>query len=287
MAHRLLVADSSLTIQKVIRLALSNEGYEIQAVSDGREALEQIALFRPDIVLVDASLPKKSAFELKAECGKPGVKFVLMASAFDPVDEDKVKGAGFDGRLVKPFDPAHLRQVLADVARIVRKSTDIFSAALAPEAPVQPKKAPDADPLWESSTEPDFEWAVDERHAKGSDGSKFGEPGEIGEKTLTDLWASEPAIEPPSKTFLDSDFPVTESTGVVSTPAYAAPAYAAPTPAAPIAPPPLSEAKLEELIAKQFQKTFESLAREKIPEIAERVIRQEIGRLLANPPAQP
>ena len=53
---KLLVADDSLTIQKVIRLALSNEGYEIQAVSDGNDAIQQISLFRPDVILIDISL---------------------------------------------------------------------------------------------------------------------------------------------------------------------------------------------------------------------------------------
>src|SRR5213595_498171 len=62
---KLLVADDSLTIQKVIRLALSNEGYEIQAVSDGNDAIQQISLFRPDVVLIDVSLPGKTAFEVK------------------------------------------------------------------------------------------------------------------------------------------------------------------------------------------------------------------------------
>ena len=121
MARKLLVADDSLTIQKVIRLALSNEGYEIQAVSDGKEAMEQIALFRPDIVLIDASLPKKNAYECKQEYNsltdKRPCRFVLMASAFDTLDETVIQDLHFEGRLIKPFDPAHLRQILADAMR--------------------------------------------------------------------------------------------------------------------------------------------------------------------------
>lgn len=63
-AKKLLVADDSLTIQKVIRLALSNEGYEIQAVADGNDALNQILLFQPDVVLIDVSLPEKMHLKL-------------------------------------------------------------------------------------------------------------------------------------------------------------------------------------------------------------------------------
>ncbi len=117
--RKLLVADDSLTIQKVIRLALSNEGYEIQAVSDGGDAVQQISLFRPDIVLVDVSLPGKSAFELKREINQltdlHETRFVLMSSAFESVDEVQAAEVKFHGRLTKPFDPAHLRQVLNEV----------------------------------------------------------------------------------------------------------------------------------------------------------------------------
>ncbi|MGK5085460.1 response regulator [Bdellovibrionota bacterium FG-1] len=116
---KLLVADDSLTIQKVIRLALSNEGYEIQAVSDGNDTLEQISVFRPDVVLIDVSLPTQSAFEIKRAVNEhidlQDVRFVLMSSAYEKVDEAQATEVGFHGRLTKPFDPAHLRQVLTQV----------------------------------------------------------------------------------------------------------------------------------------------------------------------------
>jgi CheY-like chemotaxis protein len=135
---KLLVADDSLTIQKVIRLALSNEGYEIQAVSDGNDAAQQISLFRPDVVLIDVSLPGKTAFEVKQivndQPDTRDVRFVLMSSAFEKVDEDQAAQVRFDGRLTKPFDPAHLRQVLTDVlTRTGTQDTGAPSFAPAPD----------------------------------------------------------------------------------------------------------------------------------------------------------
>ncbi|MFZ9594654.1 MAG: response regulator [Bdellovibrionia bacterium] len=116
---KLLVADDSLTIQKVIRLALSNEGYEITAVSDGGDAVNQILLSRPDLVLIDVSLPGKNAFEVKREINTHEdyreTCFVLISSAFEKIDESQIEEVKFHGRLTKPFDPAHLRKVLADV----------------------------------------------------------------------------------------------------------------------------------------------------------------------------
>src|SRR5271170_2763089 len=131
MAKKLLVADDSLTIQKVIRLALSGassgqgEGYEIQTVSDGNDAIQQISLFRPDAVLIDVSLPGKSAFEVKRAINVhedlDRVRFVLMSSAFEKVDEDQAKEVLFHARLTKPFDPAHLREILTQVLSSVPK----------------------------------------------------------------------------------------------------------------------------------------------------------------------
>jgi CheY-like chemotaxis protein len=119
-AKKILVADDSLTIQKVIRLALSGDGYEIQTVSDGKEALEQASLFRPDIFIVDVSLPVFDAYQVREQLlKKPDLKnipVILMSSAFEKVDEARSKSLGFSGHLIKPFDPSHLRSTLLSVS---------------------------------------------------------------------------------------------------------------------------------------------------------------------------
>ncbi|MBS1962234.1 MAG: response regulator [Bdellovibrionales bacterium] len=116
MGKKLLVADDSLTIQKVIKLALSGDGYEIQTVSDGTECLQQVSLFRPDVVLIDVGLPGRSAFDIKKAANEDPdlarIPFILMSSAFEKVDEAKVALLKFDGRLTKPFDPSNLKGVL-------------------------------------------------------------------------------------------------------------------------------------------------------------------------------
>ena len=144
---KILVADDSLTIQKVIRLALSNDGYEIQAVSDGSDALQQISLFRPQVVLIDVSLPGSSAFDVKrainAHPDLIGTGFILMSSAFEKVDETQVEALEFHGRLTKPFDPAHLRQVLTDVlAKIPADGPTDPAAEGAPAVPPRPAGGP-------------------------------------------------------------------------------------------------------------------------------------------------
>jgi CheY-like chemotaxis protein len=151
-AKKLLVADDSLTIQKVIRLALAGsaasagETYDIQAVSDGNDAIQQIALFRPDIVLIDVSLPGKSSFEVKRAINEhrdlEEIRFVLMSSAFEKVDEKQVQEVEFHGRLTKPFDPAHLREVLSQVLAQIQNKHREPTASLRPPLPPIPSSMP-------------------------------------------------------------------------------------------------------------------------------------------------
>lgn len=119
MGKKLLVADDSVTIQKVIKLALSSEGYDILAVSDGKEAIRAIEQERPDVVLIDVALPGADAYQVKktinADSKLASIGFILLASAFERVDEKQVDEVGFQGRLIKPFDPSHLRKAVADL----------------------------------------------------------------------------------------------------------------------------------------------------------------------------
>jgi len=136
MAKKILVADDSLTIQKVIRLALSGDGYEIQTVSDGKEALEQASLFRPDIFIIDVSLPIYDAYQVREQLiKKPDLKnipVILMSSAFEKVDETRSKQLGFAGHLIKPFDPSHLRSTLLSVSRTTPANDPVLATINSP-----------------------------------------------------------------------------------------------------------------------------------------------------------
>ncbi len=304
---KLLVADDSLTIQKVIRLALSHEGYDIQAVSDGAEALEQLMLFRPNVVLIDVSLPGKSATEVKAFADeKPelrDVRFVLMSSAFEQVDEAAVERAGFHGRLTKPFDPAHLRKVLIDsldmpsIAPVAPPSIPVVSidvpaapitpppfhptqAAVAPAAP--PASTPaiefgggeaDIRELTQSTLQmaglDDFGWTVNE-------GAKKAEP-------AFQPFDFEPSLPPlpnmslggaPSQAPKEAEVASTTASLVLS-------GFELPTEEPKTA---LDSMAIESLVQQQVEAALSKISREMLPQIAERLIKQEIHRLLGEGP---
>jgi len=225
---KILVADDSLTIQKVIRLALSNEPYEIEAVSDGADACQQIALFQPDIVLIDASLPEKSAYVVKEEVNKEQnqdeIKFILMCSAFEQVNEELASKVFFHGKLTKPFDPEKLRAVLLEVCDDesapnpppLTNDTEIKQGL---EGNMLPQNL-DED-IWDSTTSneggesdhPDGDirkltestiqmsgldeesWSINEMSSSSDDLQKT--VSIVGDKTLSDIQKSSPSLNPP------------------------------------------------------------------------------------------
>ena len=117
---KLLLADDSVTIQRVIELTFSGEDVDVLTASDGEEAVARIAADKPDIVLADIGMPKRSGYDVSAFVkGKPELSHIpvlLLAGAFEPVDEAKAKEVSCDGVLVKPFEP---QQVIARVRELI------------------------------------------------------------------------------------------------------------------------------------------------------------------------
>lgn len=112
MSKKLLLADDSVTIQKVVGLVFANGEYDLQCVSNGDAAFEKISFERPDIVLADVNMPGKNGFELcSAIKGNPAsseVPVLLLVGAFEPFDEEQARSAGADGWIVKPFESQDL-----------------------------------------------------------------------------------------------------------------------------------------------------------------------------------
>ena len=105
----LLLADDSVTIQRVIELTFADEDIDVVAVSDGDQAIARLDSFPPDIILVDVGMPGKSGYEVAAYVKRSPrlshIPVVLLTGAFEPVDEERAAGAGCDGVLAKPFEP--------------------------------------------------------------------------------------------------------------------------------------------------------------------------------------
>src|SRR5258706_950143 len=119
MAHRILLADDSLTIQKVVELRFSDAGYELRVVGSGDKAVEALQEFTPDIVLADVVMPGLSGYEVcEAVKRRPDGAFIpviLLTGTFEPFDRARAERAGADSIVTKPFDSHALASLVADL----------------------------------------------------------------------------------------------------------------------------------------------------------------------------
>ncbi len=109
MPHKLLLADDSITIQRVIELTFADEDVQVLAVGDGKKAIASIQSDRPDIVLADVGMPERDGYEvaefIKGNPQLANIPVLLLTGAFEPIDETRARAVGCDGVLVKPFEP--------------------------------------------------------------------------------------------------------------------------------------------------------------------------------------
>ena len=119
MALRVLLADESVTIKKVIQLALQDFAVEVKAVPVGLDVLEVSKSFQPDLVFADILLQKRSGYEVCADLKKDpttaAIPVVLMWSSFMELDQRQVDACGADGRLEQPFDVEALRKLVLEL----------------------------------------------------------------------------------------------------------------------------------------------------------------------------
>jgi CheY-like chemotaxis protein len=295
---RILVADDSLTIQKVIRLALSQDGYEIQTVSDGQEALEQASLFRPHICIIDVSLPKFDAFQLRETfAGIPDlaeIPFILMSSAFEKVDESRMNEMHFSGHLIKPFDPAHLRSTLLQVMEEVEAKQ---AASEVPPPPplmdeIQFEPPPPPAPVEEvpEETFPAMQPIQDDVREltdntfklSGFDDGGWG----IMEPALTPTPESQPSHAqqhhaPQHQHMAIDDVipmePIANSMSEMTD-------YSNLQPSEPSHQQTFDRSEVEAMVRTEVERVLSQIAAREFPLLAERVIREEIHKLLSNPP---
>lgn len=119
--RKLLLADDSITIQKVVALTFADEGVEVLSVSNGRDAIDQLAQFQPDIALVDVFMPQVNGYEvceyIKQNEQLRHIPVMLLVGSFEPFDEAEARRVGADDTLTKPFQS--IRNLIDKVGSLV------------------------------------------------------------------------------------------------------------------------------------------------------------------------
>lgn len=107
MNHKVLLADDSLTIQKVIKITLANQPFDIVDCVSDDELFKKLPLVQPELVFLDFNLSEKySGYELcsKIKAAVPSARVLLLLGTFDTIDEAAMERCGASDKIVKPFD---------------------------------------------------------------------------------------------------------------------------------------------------------------------------------------
>ena len=121
--EKVLVVDDEQSICELIKLDLEFEGYIVETAFDGREALEKVESFQPDLIILDVMLPYISGYELCRKFNeKYNIPIILLTAKTDIVDKVLGLELGADDYITKPFDN---RELLARVRALIRRSSQV------------------------------------------------------------------------------------------------------------------------------------------------------------------
>lgn len=118
--RKLLLADDSVTIQKVVNLTFADEGIEVITVGDGDSAMAKFAELAPDLVMADVNMPGLSGYEVCEkirQSSAPNIPVILLVGSFEPFDETEANRVGANDFLTKPFQS--IRQLVNKVTELL------------------------------------------------------------------------------------------------------------------------------------------------------------------------
>jgi CheY-like chemotaxis protein len=154
--QKLLLADDSITIQKVVDLTFADEGVNVVCVSNGRDAIERLEEFAPDIVIADVFMPQINGYEvceyIKQNDKLKHIPVMLLVGSFEPFDEAEARRVGADDTLTKPFQS--IRSLIDKVGLLVSRRQP------EEEAPTAELPKPDITPEPEKLSEQEIEFTT-------------------------------------------------------------------------------------------------------------------------------
>jgi CheY-like chemotaxis protein len=112
-AKKIIVADDSTTVQRVVKLILAPKGYDVVSCNSGKETLEEIKKGIPSIIFADAVMKDINGMELSLELKKKvkelaSIPVVVLVNSFDNISDSEFKKSKAVAKLMKPFDDAQL-----------------------------------------------------------------------------------------------------------------------------------------------------------------------------------
>jgi len=122
MAARILIADDEPNILVSLEYLMKREGFEVSVARDGEEALEALRREKPDLVLLDVMMPRRTGFEvcqeLRADDTLRGVRVLMLTAKGRDTDIAKGMAMGADAYMTKPFSTRELVQKVREMLQV-------------------------------------------------------------------------------------------------------------------------------------------------------------------------
>lgn len=119
MPYKLVVADGSPLVHKVVQMAFGPPDFEVHTFEDGLEAVHALGPINPDAVILGISLPRRDGYEvgryLRSREDFKKTALILLRSALEPLDQEKMRGLECDEIVAKPFDSEKLALTVREI----------------------------------------------------------------------------------------------------------------------------------------------------------------------------
>jgi CheY-like chemotaxis protein len=300
---KLLIADGSPMMHRIMELTFAQEGMQVVSVTDGEQAIALLPIAQPDVVIADHALSGRSGYEIAAFIQErpelSHIPVLLLASPFEPLDQTRAAAAGVAGEISKPFDPGQL---------VSRVRGLLSRASAAPRSGSSPREGGSASPLKlvetaASAAAPAARGALDDYFdrldaalerldeqftVRGAEGARSTDHDDL--PTLERLLASEPAprggvlIDHPLRAALSdeqSEPPLPEPERPVTEPPVTGPPVTEPRPEEGAAV--VSDAMVDEVTRRVLERlapgAVDDVVADVVTRVAERLLREEIAKL--------
>ena len=198
MTRTILLADDSVTIQKVVELTFLDEDFKVVTVGDGAEAIGRLTDARPDLVIADVHMPGADGYEVAEAVRRtlPATSVLLLVGTFEVFDADRAARAGASGHLKKPFDS---QELLRRVKELLASGPTAVAAP--PQAAPGPRETVAVPAMgsrfWEQqeAAQPTLETHFEPAAAEPAPASEETSPGEAEPEAMEYVPEYEPEIE--------------------------------------------------------------------------------------------
>jgi CheY-like chemotaxis protein len=135
MSGKILVVDDEKDILRIVAFSLQKWGYEVITANNGQEGLNKISAEKPDLILLDASMPVMDGFKMLEQLRNTpdweNIPVIMLAAHSDSRYIDTACTYGIVAYITKPFDPEKLKETIEKALSLSHSKSQIQGSKMA------------------------------------------------------------------------------------------------------------------------------------------------------------